>query len=70
VGYLCPFCANEAELISTKNGAIISCSCGLSSKLFRTNGAADTWFHTRNGKAPDKLVVGVTAEKKATRPPQ
>ena len=69
MAYECPFCSKEAELISTKNGAIINCSCGLSSKLFRTNGAADTWFNTRKGVAPDQVTVGKTIEKKALRSP-
>jgi hypothetical protein len=63
----CPICTKEVEMITTKNGTIVSCSCGLSSKLFKEEGSAETWINTRAGKPAERIAVGNTLEKKAVR---
>lgn len=59
----CPFCNKDnVEFITGTRGTIVSCSCGLSSKLFRNYIDAEKWFFTRQGKSAKLPVIEVGEE--------
>ena len=77
IGKKCPMCGSSDQKVRINHPgghALISCPCGLSSRLFRSAKVALEWWHTRAGQKaePSKVadaLSSVIAQQDGEEPP-